>query len=60
MSKVLQIYTIEDKKEEQLLRKVSKEVKKDEILGKEFQLFLDDLILTAQRLKRQKVTLLQV
>ena len=51
MSKVLQIYTIEDKKEEQLLRKVSKEVKKDEILGKEFQLFLDDLILTAQKVK---------
>lgn len=54
MANVLRIYTIEDKKEEQILRKVSKEVSKEEILTIEFQLFLDDLILTAQKVKTQE------
>ncbi len=51
MAKVLKIFTIEDKREEEFLRKISKEVSKDEILSKDFQLFLDDLILTAQKVK---------
>jgi len=52
--KILKIYTIEDKKEEELLRKVSKEVSKSEILSKEFQIFLDDLLFTAQEVKTQE------
>lgn len=51
MSNILKIYTIEDKKEEQILRKVSKDVSLDEILSKDFQQFLDALILTAQKVK---------
>ncbi len=54
MPKILKIYTIEDKKEEELLRKVSKEVSKSEILSKEFQIFLDDLLFTAQEVKTQE------
>lgn len=48
MSEILKVYTIEDKKEEKFLRKVSKEVDKDEIKSKEFQTFLDNLIYTAK------------
>lgn len=51
MTKILKIYTIEAKNEEEFLRRVSKEVSKDEILNKEFQLFLDDLLITAQEVK---------
>lgn len=46
--KQLKIYTIEDPKEEKLLRKVSLEVDKDEILSDQFQVFLDNLLYTAK------------
>lgn len=54
MRKILKIYTIKDKKEEKVLRKVSKEVSKDEILSREFQLFLDDLLFTAQEVETEE------
>ena len=54
MRKILKIYTIKDKKEEKVLRKVSKEVSKDEILSREFQLFLDNLLFTAQKVETEE------
>lgn len=54
MRKILKIYTIKDKKEEKVLRKVYKEVSKDEILSREFQLFLDDLLFTAQEVETEE------
>jgi peptide deformylase len=49
----LKIFTIEDPKEEKVLRKVSKEVSKKEIETEEFQKFLDDLLYTAQTSEEQ-------
>lgn len=54
MAKIHRILTIEDKKDEKILRKVSKDVSKDEILNNEFQLLLDDLILTAHKVKTEE------
>lgn len=48
MSELLKIYTIENPKEKTFLRKVSKDVSKEEIQSKQFQAFLDDLIYTAE------------
>lgn len=48
MSKTLKIYTIEDPKQKIFLRKVSKNVTKEEIKTDKFQKFLDDLIYTAE------------
>jgi peptide deformylase len=44
----LKIYTIEDPKEEKLLRTRSKEVSQKELNSKEFQKFIKDLLYTAQ------------
>jgi peptide deformylase len=46
--KQLKIFTIEDPKEEKLLREISKEVDRKEIESKDFQLFLEDLLHTAK------------
>lgn len=51
--KQLKIHTIEDPKEEKILRKVSVEVDKDEILSDEFQKFLDNLLYTAKNSEEQ-------
>jgi peptide deformylase len=51
--KQLKIYTIEDPKEEKLLRKVSVDVDKDEILSDDFQEFLDNLLYTAKTSEEQ-------
>lgn len=48
MPKLLNIYTIRDKKEEKFLRKTSREVSLDTLKSKEFQSFLDDLLFTAK------------
>ncbi len=47
MSKSLDIYTIENEKQNEILRKVSKSVDIEEINSKEFQKFLDNLLYTA-------------
>ncbi len=49
MAKILKILTIKDSEEEKLLRRKSADVSKEEIKSKEFQDFLDDLILTAEQ-----------
>ncbi len=54
MSNILKIYTIENQKESEFLRKISKEVTKEEINSKEFQLFLDDLLHTAKKIVTQE------
>jgi peptide deformylase len=51
--KQLKIYTIEDPKEEKLLREVSIDVDKNEILSDEFQKFLDNLLYTAKTSEEQ-------
>ncbi len=51
--KQLKIFTIEDSKEEKLLRKVSREVDRDEIENKDFQQFLKDLLHTARTSEEQ-------
>jgi peptide deformylase len=48
MSNLLHIYTVENPKELTFLRKVSKDIPKEEILSKQFQSFLDDLIYTSK------------
>ena len=53
MSKQLKIYTIEDKKEEEILRKKSLPVGEDEINTKEFKDFLNDLLSTAKNSEEQ-------
>jgi peptide deformylase len=47
MSKSLDIYTIENKKQEESLREISKKVDIKDIKTKEFQEFLDNLLYTA-------------
>jgi peptide deformylase len=49
----LKIYTIEDPKEEKLLRTKSKKVSKEEINSEEFQKFLRDLLHTAKTSEEQ-------
>jgi peptide deformylase len=49
----LKIFTIEDPKEEKVLRTVSKKVPKKEIKTEEFQKFLDNLLYTAQTSEEQ-------
>jgi peptide deformylase len=46
--KQLKIYTIEDPKEEQILRKLSKDVTKEELKTEDFKNFLKDLLHTAK------------
>lgn len=53
MSKTLKIHTIEDKNEEKILRTISEEIDKKEILTDTFQNFLDDLLYTAQHSEEQ-------
>jgi peptide deformylase len=48
MAKQLCIYTVENPNEKTFLRKVSKDITKNDIQNKEFQSFLDDLIFTAE------------
>lgn len=50
MAKLLHIYTIDNPEEESFLRRISKDVSKQEMKGEEFQAFLDDLIYTAQNI----------
>ncbi len=54
MSNILKIYTIENLKEKNFLRKISKDVTKEEINSKEFQSFLDDLLYTAKKIVTQE------
>lgn len=54
MSNILKIYTIENPKENKFLRKISKDVTKEEINSKEFQSFLDDLLYTAKKIVTQE------
>lgn len=53
MSKALDIITIEDKKEETILRSKSLLVTPDELESKEFHKFLDDLLYTALHSEEQ-------
>jgi peptide deformylase len=53
MSKMLNIYTINDPKEEKILRTKSEKVPQEEIEKKNFQEFLDDLLYTAQHSEEQ-------
>jgi len=52
-AKQLKIYTIEDSKEEKVLRKQSKDVTIEEIKSEEFQQFLKDLLHTAKTSEEQ-------
>ena len=49
MAKVLRILTIEDKKDEEILRRKSLPVKEEEFNTKEFNEFLDNLLETAKQ-----------
>jgi peptide deformylase len=51
--KQFKIYTIQNPKEERFLRQVSKNVDPREILSKDFQKFLDDLLHTAKTSEEQ-------
>ena len=53
MAKQLKIYTIENKIEEELLRKKSLPVTDEEIRSESFQQFLKDLLFTAQHSEEQ-------
>jgi peptide deformylase len=53
MSKQLKIYTITDKKEEEVLRQKSSPVQEDQIKTSEFKEFLKDLLYTAQHSEEQ-------
>ena len=53
MSKHLRIYTIEDKKEEKLLRSKSIPVTEEERKNPDFKTFLSDLLYTAQHSEEQ-------
>lgn len=48
MLKILEIYTIEDSKQKNFLRKTSRNVTLEEIHDKKFQAFLDNLLYTAE------------
>ncbi len=48
MLKILEIYTIEDSKQRNFLRKTSRNVTLEEIHDKKFQAFLDNLLYTAE------------
>ncbi len=54
MGNILKIYTIKDKEEEKVLREISKDISKEEILSNEFQSFLDDLLFTAQEVETEE------
>jgi peptide deformylase len=49
----LKIFTIEDPKEEKVLREISKEVTEEEFRTEEFQKFLEDLLHTAKTSEEQ-------
>ncbi|MCK9415056.1 MAG: peptide deformylase [Candidatus Dojkabacteria bacterium] len=51
--KQLKIFTIEDPKEEKILRKISKDVSIEEIKSEDFQQFLKDLLFTAKNSEDQ-------
>ena len=51
--KQLKIYTIEDEKEEKILRKKSEDVSIEELNSDEFQKFLDNLLHTAETSEEQ-------
>jgi len=51
--KQLKIFTIEDAKEEKILRKISKDVTEKEIRSNKFQQFLKDLLYTAKNSEEQ-------
>lgn len=51
--KQLKIFTIEDPKEEKILRQISKDVSKEEIASEDFQQFLKDLLFTAKNSDEQ-------
>jgi peptide deformylase len=51
--KQLKIFTIEDPKEEKLLREISKEIDRKEIKTDEFKQFLEDLLHTAKTSEEQ-------
>lgn len=53
MSKQLKIYTIEDEKEEEVLRKKSSPVQTNQMNEPEFKEFLKDLLYTAQHSEEQ-------
>lgn len=53
MSKQLKIYTITDKKEEEVLRQKSSPVQEDQMKTSEFKEFLKDLLYTAQHSEEQ-------
>jgi peptide deformylase len=53
MAKMLKIYTIENKKEESILRKKSAEVSEEELKNDTSKKFLDDLLYTAQHSEEQ-------
>ncbi len=48
MGKILKIYTIENKNEEEFLRKSSKDITLEQLHSEEFQAFLDNLLFTVQ------------
>lgn len=54
MSKILDIYTIEDSREEKFLRKKCIQVSKKDIPGTQFQSFLDDLLFTAKKIETEE------
>lgn len=53
MSNTLKIYTIEDPKEEEILRNISDYIKEEDISSEFFQNFLDKLLQTAVSSERQ-------